>query len=69
MRSLGHVRILSDFQIVSLEKELVQEALQAGAIRYLSKDIFRGELVKAIQAAFAGQFTVAAEAIQHKLTT
>ena len=51
---------LTSFQ----EKELVQKALQAGAISYLLKNISGSELAVAIQAAFAGRPTLAAEAVQ-----
>jgi NarL family two-component system response regulator LiaR len=55
-------------QIIALtsfqEKELVQKALQAGAISYLLKNISGSELAEAIQAAFAGRPTLAAEAVQ-----
>lgn len=55
-------------QVIALtsfrEKDLVQKALQAGAISYLLKNISGSELAEAIQAAFAGRSTLAAEAIQ-----
>ncbi len=51
---------LTSFQ----EKELVQKALQAGAISYLLKNISGSELAEVIQAAFAGRPTLAAEAVQ-----
>lgn len=46
------------------EKELVEGALQAGAIGYLLKDISADELVKAIRSAAAGKPTLAHEAQQ-----
>jgi len=57
-----------DIQVVVLtsfkEQELVQGALQAGAIGYLLKDISAGELASAIRAAYAGKLTLASEAAQ-----
>jgi len=51
---------LTSFQ----EKELVQEALQAGAISYLLKNVSVDELAEAIRAAYAGRPTLAPEAAQ-----
>jgi len=51
---------LTSFQ----EKDLVQEALQAGAISYLLKNITGQELADAIRAADAGRPTLAPEALQ-----
>jgi NarL family two-component system response regulator LiaR len=51
---------LTSFQ----EKELVQEALQAGAISYLLKNVSVDELAEAIQAACAGRATLAPEVAQ-----
>jgi NarL family two-component system response regulator LiaR len=51
---------LTSFQ----EKDLVQKALQAGAISYLLKNVSVDELVEAIRAAYAGQPTLAPEATQ-----
>jgi NarL family two-component system response regulator LiaR len=57
-----HVQViaLTSFQ----EKELVQEALQAGAISYLLKNVSVDDLADAIRAACAGQPTLAPEATQ-----
>ncbi len=54
-----HVRIivLTHFQ----EAELVQDALQAGAIGYLLKNVSADELAEAIRAAYAGRPTLAPE--------
>ena len=53
-------------QVIALtsfgEKELVQEALQAGAISYLLKNVSADDLAKAIRAAHAGRSTLAPEA-------
>ena len=49
---------LTSFQ----EGSLVQEALQAGAISYLLKDVSMEELAQAIRAAYAGRATLAPEA-------
>ena len=55
-------------QVIALtsfkEEELVQRALEAGAIGYLLKNISAGELVDAIRAAHAGRPTLAPEAAQ-----
>jgi NarL family two-component system response regulator LiaR len=55
-------------QIIALtsfqEKELVREALQAGAIGYLLKNVSADDLAAAIQEAHAGRSTLAPEAIQ-----
>ena len=57
-----------DIQVVALtsfkERDLVQGALQAGAIGYLLKDISADELANAIRAAYAGKPTLASEAAQ-----
>jgi NarL family two-component system response regulator LiaR len=57
-----HVQViaLTSFQ----EKKLVQEALQAGAISYLLKNVSVDDLAEAIRAACAGQPTLAPEATQ-----
>lgn len=44
------------------EQDLVEHALQAGATSYLLKNVSAGELAAAIQAACAGQATLAPEA-------
>jgi NarL family two-component system response regulator LiaR len=55
-------------QIIALtsfqDKELVQEALQAGAISYLLKNVSGDDLVEAIRAACAGRATLAPEAVE-----
>ncbi len=55
-------------QIIALtsfkQKEMVQEALQAGAISYLLKDVSVDELADAIRGAHAGRPTLAPEATQ-----
>jgi NarL family two-component system response regulator LiaR len=55
-------------QIIALtsfqEKKLVQEALQAGAISYLMKNVSVDDLAEAIRAAYAGKPTLAPEAAQ-----
>lgn len=55
-------------QVVALtsfrEEELVQGALQAGAIGYLLKNVSADELANAIRAAYAGRPTLAPEATQ-----
>jgi NarL family two-component system response regulator LiaR len=51
---------LTSFQ----EKELVKDALQAGAISYLLKNVSMDDLSEAVRAACAGRSTLAQEAIQ-----
>jgi two-component system, NarL family, response regulator LiaR len=46
------------------EEKLVQNALQAGAIGYLLKDVSSDELAQAIRAAHAGRATLSPEAAQ-----
>ncbi len=46
------------------EKELVQDALKAGAVSYLLKDVGADELAQAIRAAYAGKPTLAPEATE-----
>lgn len=59
------VIILTNFQ----EPQLVQEALQAGAIGYLLKNVTADELTAAIRAAYAGQPTLAPEATRILIQT
>jgi NarL family two-component system response regulator LiaR len=51
---------LTSFQ----EKDLVQEALQAGATGYLLKNVSGAELADAIRATYAGKPTLAREAVE-----
>jgi NarL family two-component system response regulator LiaR len=51
---------LTSFQ----ERELIQNALQAGAVSYLLKNVSGDDLAEAIRAAHAGRSTLAPEAIQ-----
>ena len=57
-----------DVQVIALtsfqEKDLVREALQAGAIGYLLKNVSADDLEAAIREAHAGRSTLAPEAIQ-----
>ncbi|MCP4543235.1 MAG: response regulator transcription factor [Chloroflexi bacterium] len=57
-----HIRVivLTSFQ----EKTLVREALQAGAIGYLLKNVSVDDLADAVRAAHAGRSTLAPEATQ-----
>src|SRR5512137_1615359 len=57
-----HVQViaLTSFQ----EKELVQDALQAGAMGYLLKNVSGDELAQAIRRAHGGRPTLAPEAVQ-----
>ncbi len=57
---LVQIIALTSFQ----EKELVQDALQAGAISYLLKNVTGDELAQAIYRAYSGRPTLAPEAIQ-----
>ena len=52
--------ILTSFQ----EQDMVEQALRAGAMGYLLKNVNAGELAQAIQAAYAGRSTLAPEATQ-----
>jgi two-component system, NarL family, response regulator LiaR len=56
---------LTNFQ----EPQLVQEALQAGAMGYLLKNVTATELTAAIRAAYAGRPTLAPEATQILIQT
>jgi NarL family two-component system response regulator LiaR len=56
----AQVIVLTSFK----EQELVQGALQAGAIGYLLKDVTAAELASAIRAASMGKPTLAPEAAQ-----
>jgi NarL family two-component system response regulator LiaR len=51
---------LTSFQ----DKDLIQDALEAGAISYLLKDVSMDELAEAIRAAHAGRPTLSPEAAQ-----
>ncbi len=55
-----------EVQVIALtsfaEKELIQDALQAGAVSYLLKDAGAEELARAIRAAHEGEPTLAPEA-------
>jgi len=57
-----------EIQVIALtsfkEQELVQGALEAGAIGYLLKDVTADELASAIRAAYAGKPTLAPEAAE-----
>jgi NarL family two-component system response regulator LiaR len=57
---LVQVIALTSFQ----DKELVQQALQAGAISYLLKNVSANELADAIRGAHSGRSTLAPEAAQ-----
>jgi NarL family two-component system response regulator LiaR len=62
-----HVQViaLTSFE----EKQLVREALEAGAISYLLKNVTADELTEAIRAAHAGRSTLAPEAVQALVQT
>ena len=51
---------LTSFQ----ERELIQDALRAGAVSYLLKNVSGGDLVEAVRAAHAGRSTLAPEVIE-----
>ena len=57
-----------EIQVVALtsfqEGEMVQDALKAGAISYLLKNVSMHDLVRAIQDAHAGRATMSQEAVQ-----
>ncbi|HET7144906.1 MAG TPA: response regulator transcription factor [Anaerolineales bacterium] len=60
-------------QVIALtsfkEGDLVKNALEAGAIGYLLKDVSADELVQAIRAAYAGRATLSPEAAQALVET
>ena len=62
-----------EVQVIALtsfqEKDLVREALQAGAIGYLLKNVTAEDLAAAISAAHAGRSILAPEAIQALIQT
>ena len=58
------VTLEQDFFFSFQEEDLVHQALQAGAISYLLKDVSADELEAAIRAAHAGKSTLAPEAAQ-----
>lgn len=62
-----------EVQVIALtsfkEKELVEDALQAGAIGYLLKNVSAEELAQAIRKAHAGEPTLAPEAAQALIQT
>jgi NarL family two-component system response regulator LiaR len=62
-----------DTQFIALtsfpEEDLVQRALQAGAISYLLKNISADELAQAVRAAHAGRSTLAPEATEALVKT
>jgi NarL family two-component system response regulator LiaR len=65
----GLIRVqCPNIQVIALtsfkEKELVEGALQAGAIGYLLKDVSADELAEAIRSAAVGKPTLATEAAQ-----
>jgi NarL family two-component system response regulator LiaR len=55
-------------QVIALtsfkERELVRDALDAGAISYLLKNVTGSDLAEAIRAAYAGRSTLAPEAVE-----
>ena len=59
------VIVLTSFK----EGELITNALEAGAIGYLLKDVSADELVRAIRAAYAGRATLSPEAAQALVET
>jgi len=60
-------------QVIALtsfkEGKLIKNALEAGAIAYLLKDVSAGDLVRAIRAAHAGRATLSPEAAQALVET
>jgi NarL family two-component system response regulator LiaR len=57
-----------EVQVIALtsfkEKDLVRDALDAGAISYLLKNVSGSDLAEAIRAAYAGRSTLAPEAVE-----
>jgi NarL family two-component system response regulator LiaR len=64
---------LPQIQVIALtsfkEGELIKNALEAGAIGYLLKDVSADELARAIRAAHAGRVTLSPEAAQALVET
>jgi NarL family two-component system response regulator LiaR len=62
-----------EIQVIALtsfkEGKLIKNALEAGAIGYLLKDISAGDLARAIRAAHAGRATLSPEAAQTLVET
>src|SRR3990172_3633688 len=60
-------------QVIALtsfkEGELIKNALEAGAIAYLLKDVSADDLVRAIRAAYAGRATLSPDAAQALVET
>ncbi len=60
-------------QVIALtsfkEGKVIKQALEAGAIGYLLKDVSADDLVRAIRAAYAGRATLAPEAAQALVET
>ncbi len=60
-------------QVIALtsfkEGEMIKNALEAGAIGYLLKDVSADELVRAIRAAYAGRATLSPEVAQSLVET
>jgi NarL family two-component system response regulator LiaR len=59
------ILVLTSFQ----EKDLVQEALQAGATGYLLKNVSGSELADAIRSTYVGKTTLAREAVESLIQT
>jgi len=59
------VIVLTSFK----EGELIKNALEAGAIGYLLKDVSADELARAIRAAYSGRATLSPEAAQSLVET
>jgi len=66
-------RMYPQVQVIALtsfkEGDLVKNALEAGAIGYLLKDVSADDLVQAIRAAYAGRATLSPEAAQALVET
>ena len=59
------ILVLTSFK----EGELIKNALEAGAIGYLLKDVSAADLARAIRAAYAGRVTLSPEAAQSLVET
>lgn len=66
-------RLCPSTQIIALtsfkEQDLIQQALEAGALGFLYKSVSSQELANAIRAAYSGQPTLAPEALQALMHT
>lgn len=61
-RKYAHIKVIALTSFA--EQNMIQGALQAGAVGYLQKNITAGELAAAIRSAHSGRMTLSQEAVQ-----